>query len=129
MKEIPNISDAEWQVMKVLWDKSPLTSTEIIDSLKSDTAWSPKTVHTLISRLVKKEALGVNKNLTFNRYFPLVTQEACRKTQTKTFIRKVYDGSLHLLIANFIKDEKLSQEEIGELKRILEEKEIKGGRR
>ena len=96
MKEFPNISDAEWQVMKVLWERSPLTSTEIIDSLRDDTVWSPKTIHTLISRLVKKGAVGVGKDSPLNRYFPLVTQEECRKVETKSFVQKVYDGSLQM---------------------------------
>jgi len=122
MNEFPNISDAEWQVMKVLWEKSPLTSTEIIDSLRNDTIWSPKTIHTLISRLVKKEAVGVRKGSPFNQYFPLVTEEESRKVETKSFVQKVYDGSLQLLLKNFIKDEKLSAEEINELRRILDEK-------
>jgi BlaI family transcriptional regulator, penicillinase repressor len=122
MDNFPNISDAEWQVMKVLWEKSPLTSTEIIESLRGNTTWSPKTIHTLISRLVKKEALGVSKNSTINQYYPIVSQDECRKVETKSFIKKVYDGSLQLLIANFIKDEKLSLEEIDELRRILDEK-------
>ena len=127
MNEFPNISDAEWQVMKVLWGKSPLTSMEIIDSLRPDTTWSPKTIHTLISRSVKKEALGVRKGSSFYQYFPLVTEEECRRVETKSFVQKVYDGSLHLLIANFIKDEKLSSEEIEELRRILDEKDNKKG--
>lgn len=123
MSDFPNISDAEWQVMKVLWEKSPLTSTEIIDSLKKDTTWSPKTIHTLISRLVKKEALRVDKESALNKYYPLVTEEECRRVETKSFVKKVYDGSLKLLLANFIKEEKLSPEEIDELRRLLDEKE------
>lgn len=118
----PNISDAEWQVMKVLWGKSPLTSTEIIDSLRSKTTWSPKTIHTLISRLVKKEAVGVKKGSSFNEYFPLVTEQECRRVETKSFVQKVYNGSMQLLLKNFIKDEKLSEEEIDELRRILDKK-------
>jgi len=127
MVNLPNISDAEWKVMKVLWEKSPLTSTEIINSLKDSTNWSPKTIHTLISRLVKKEVVGVNKDFPVNKYFPLVTEEECRKVETKSFIQKVYDGSLHLLIKNFIKYEKLTSEEINELRRILDEKSKQGG--
>lgn len=122
MKEFPKISDAEWQVMKVLWDNSPLTSTEIIEALKADTTWKPKTIHTLISRLVKKEALGVKKDGSLNQYYPLVTQEECRNVETKSFLQKVYDGSLGLLVSNFIKDQKLSEDEIEELQRILNEK-------
>jgi BlaI family penicillinase repressor len=129
MNKSPNISDAEWQVMKVLWEKSPLTSTEIINSLKGSTAWSPKTIHTLISRLVKKGVVGVNKDSSFNKYFPLVTEEECRRVETKSFIQKVYDGSLHLLIKSFIENEKLTSEEIDELRRMLDEKNKQGGDR
>ncbi|HBN83700.1 MAG TPA: CopY/TcrY family copper transport repressor, partial [Clostridiales bacterium] len=51
-KEIGKISDSEWHVMSVLWDESPLTSTSIIEAIKPHMKWSPKTIHTLISRLV-----------------------------------------------------------------------------
>ncbi|AUS96771.1 transcriptional regulator [Clostridium thermosuccinogenes] len=128
MKKLPNISDAEWQVMRVLWEKSPLTSTEIIDALRDSTTWSPKTIHTLISRLVKKEVVGVNKDFSLNKYFPLVTEEECRKVETRSFIQKVYDGSLHLLIKSFIENEKLTSEEIDDLRRMLDEKSKQGGR-
>ncbi|WP_055668891.1 BlaI/MecI/CopY family transcriptional regulator [Desnuesiella massiliensis] len=122
MKELPKISDAEWQVMKVLWDKAPLTSAEIIDDISENTTWSPKTIHTLISRLVKKGAIEVNKEGTFYKYNPLVSQKELRREETKSFIEKIYDGSLKLLISNFIKEENLTQEEIEDLKQILNEK-------
>lgn len=122
MKELPKISDAEWQVMKVLWDEAPLTSAEIIDAISKNTTWSPKTIHTLISRLVKKGAIEVNKEGTFYKYNPLVSQKELRREETKSFIEKIYDGSLKLLISNFIKEENLTQEEIEDLKQILNEK-------
>ncbi|MCT8978432.1 BlaI/MecI/CopY family transcriptional regulator [Clostridium sp. CX1] len=119
MKELPKISDAEWQVMKVVWKKTPITSSEIIDGLKQDSLWSSKTIHTLISRLVKKEALGVEKNSSHYLYYPLVSEEECKREETKSFLQKVYDGSINLLISNFIKEEKLTEEEIEELQSIL----------
>ncbi|SHH51928.1 BlaI/MecI/CopY family transcriptional regulator [Clostridium grantii] len=122
MNELPKISDAEWQIMRVLWQKYPLTSTEIIENLRESTTWNPKTVHTLISRLVKKEAVEVVKTASINQFFPLVTKEECRRVETKSFIKKVYDGSIKLLVMNFIKDEKLSYDEIQELKQILDHK-------
>jgi len=120
LSKLPKISDAEWQVMKVLWNKAPLTSSEIIEQLSDDTSWSPKTIHTLLSRLTAKKALEVDKTHTPYLYRPLVTQEECRKEETKFFLEKVYDGSLKMLLANFVDDHKLSPEEIEELKRILD---------
>lgn len=122
LRKTPKISDSEWEIMKVLWRKSPLTSSEIIEILKEYISWNPKTIHTLISRLVKKDAIEVKKNTPFYLYYPKVSEEECRKTETKSFVKKVYNGSIHLLISNFIKNEKLSDEEIKELRKILDEK-------
>ncbi|MGI6706793.1 MAG: BlaI/MecI/CopY family transcriptional regulator [Clostridia bacterium] len=120
LSKLPKISDAEWKVMKVLWKKSPLTAGEIVDALKPHTSWSPKTIHTLISRLVSKKAVAVNKSTPLHQYSPLVSEEECTLKETESFLKKVYDGSLHLLVAKFIKEEKLSPEELEELKKMLE---------
>lgn len=116
------ISDAEWLIMKVVWQNSPSTASSVINHLKHETDWSPKTVQTLIGRLVKKGALGVKKDTALNEYYPLVSKEDCMREETKTFLQKVYDGSLKVLIANFVNDEALSSKEIEELKSILNEK-------
>ena len=123
-KNIPRISDAEWQVMKVLWQKSPLTAAEIIEKIIPETKWSRKTVHTLIRRLVQKKVLGVKKYNPY-MYFPLLEEKLCMKEETKTFLEKVYNGSLQLLMANFLKNEKLSKQEIKVLKELLDENKDK----
>lgn len=116
------ISSAEWQVIKVLWQESPLTASSVIEYLKPETDWSPKTIQTLIGRLVKKGVLGVNKDANLNQYYPLVSQEECMREETKSFLQKVYNGSLQLMLANFVKDENLSAKEIQELRNLLDEK-------
>ena len=116
------ISDAEWVVMKVLWEESPLTSTSIIEALRPKTNWNPKTIHSLIHRLVKKKILDVNKDCTQFQFYPLIKKKYCVMEATLSFIQKVYDGSHNLMIANCIKNEKLSQKEIAELQNLLNEK-------
>ncbi len=115
------ISDAEWQVMQVIWQESPITAASVITQVKPETNWSPKTVQTLLSRLVKKGVLGVNKDASFYQYFPLVSQAECTLEETKSFLQKVYGGSLHLLLANFVQNENLSATEIQELRSLLDE--------
>jgi BlaI family transcriptional regulator, penicillinase repressor len=127
-EEICKISSAEWFVMKVLWGESPLTASEIIEKLKLKSSWSPKTIHSLIDRLVNKGALRVDKEAAQYRFFPLLSQEDCVKDETKSFLKKVYDGSFYLMVANFIKDENMSPSEIDKLKQILEKAEEKDGR-
>jgi len=71
--------------------------------------WSPKTIHSLINRLVKKGALGVNKEKPLYEYYPLVDKRYCILDETRSFIQKVFDGSIDLMLANFIKEEKISE--------------------
>lgn len=123
MKEYPKVSDAEWQVMEALWAKSPLTAAEIIEFLLVNNDWSPKTIHTLISRLVKKGAIKATKETSYYQYTPIVSQEELRNVETKSFIEKIYKGSLHLMLSNFIKEENLTEEEIEDLKNILKKKD------
>jgi BlaI family penicillinase repressor len=61
MKKPPKISESEWLVMRVLWSKSPLAAQEVFEQLEAATKWKPKTVKTLIDRLVKKGAVKYEK--------------------------------------------------------------------
>ncbi|GFZ32619.1 transcriptional regulator [Clostridium zeae] len=123
MKNSPKITESEWLIMKVLWKKHPLTSTEVIDSLKEDSTWSTTTIHTFISRLVKKGAVGVIKESKVYKYYPIILEEQFREEETKTLINKIYDGSQKLFLKYFINDIDLTNEDIEDLKKMLEEKQ------
>ena len=124
---IPQISQAEWRIMKLLWDKSPRTSNEIIELLDNDATvdWNPKTIKTLLNRLVNKGALDYDKEGRSYLYYPKVDESECRRAERKSFLGRVYSGSLKPMLAAFIEDEQLTKDDIEELKRILEEKEKK----
>lgn len=122
MKEIPRISEAEWEVMKILWAKSPLAANQVIESLSDSIDWKPKTVKTLISRLVKKNAVGFTQDNRIYYYYPLVDEDECLKAESQSFLNSVYGGALKPMLINFLREEKLSMEEIEELKRILDER-------
>lgn len=115
-----NISDAEWKVMKVLWDRSPITSGEIIEKLAKETNWNPKTIHTLLRRLVAKGAVAAKKEKTYYLYSTVVSEEKCIKKEAETFLEKCFNGSLNMLLANFIQGENLSEEDIDELQALLD---------
>ena len=115
------ISDAEWIVIKVLWDEPQITSTKIIETLSSKTNWKPKTIHSLINRLVNKGAVGINKEGSQFRFYPILDKKDCVMEETRSFVKKVYDGSVNLMVSNFIKNEKLSQKEIEELQQLLKD--------
>jgi BlaI family penicillinase repressor len=120
--ETPKISDAEWEVMKVLWAEAPRTAGEIIKALEDSRHWNPKTVRTLIKRLTEKRAIGYNQTGRVYSYYPLVREEECVQSETQSFLKRIYGGTLRPMLVNFLQDEKLSREDIDELKRILDER-------
>jgi BlaI family penicillinase repressor len=122
MPNIPNISDAEWQVMQVLWEDAPLTAHDVVAALEGEVAWSPRTVKTLLNRLVKKKALGFNETGRQYSYYPIVAQEECVRAERQSFLHKVYGGAMTPMLMHFIQDVDLSKEEIDELRRMLDKK-------
>jgi BlaI family transcriptional regulator, penicillinase repressor len=123
MEEIPSISDTEWLVMKVIWTHSECSSSQIIDELAGTTKWKPKTVKSLISRLVKKKAIAFRDENRAYIYFPLVTELECVRVESQSFLDKVFGGEINMAIANFIESKKMSKQQIEELRKILNEKE------
>jgi BlaI family transcriptional regulator, penicillinase repressor len=122
MKSIPKISEAEWEIMKVLWEKSPLSAGEIIAKLSAQDDWHPKTAKTLLNRLVKKKALGFEKEGRAYLYGPLVRESDCVQAVSDSFLDRVFGGSLTPMLAHFVERKKMSAEQVRELKRLLEEK-------
>jgi BlaI family penicillinase repressor len=123
MPESPNISDAEWDIMRIVWQASPLTAADIIARLSGSKTWKPKTVKTLIGRLVQKEVLGFHKDGREYAYFPLVNEDECVQEASRSFLDRIYGGSLKPMMVHFLESGKLSSEDIKELKALLQEKE------
>ena len=123
--KIPKISESEWEVMKLLWNSNPLTSDEIINSLAEKNNWSKQTIKTFITRLNKKGAIYYEKVGRSYNYYPALNEEECKKEENKSFLKKVYNGSLRILFANFIEQENLTEKDIEELENMLKEKKQK----
>ena len=123
MKNTSNkITKSEWKVMEVIWSEGQLKASEVISKLGKKETWNDKTIRTLINRLVAKNILGVKKEKV-NIFYPLLTKDECVKEETENFIKRVYNGSVGLLISNFVKNDKLTDEDIKMLKNLIEEKE------
>ena len=122
MNPLPKIAESEWHVMKVLWEASPRTANAVVDALEGVVAWSPRTVKTLLNRLVNKEALGFRKEGRVYHYFPLVDESACVRAESRSFLQRVYGGALTPMLAQFIESEELSPEDLERLKAVLDEK-------
>ena len=123
MKGNPEISEAEYQVMKVIWAAgAPISTNEVVERLETTTAWKPKTIHTLLSRLVKKNALQYEKDGRVFVYTPLVAESEILALENDSFLNRFYNGALNSMVVNLLERDKLSDDDIAKLKHILDEK-------
>ena len=126
MKRTPKISEAEWEVMKVLWNTSPRTANDIVEELTGRTHWKRETIRTLINRLVQKKALGFEKKGRQYHYFPRVTEAEGIRAEAESFVRRIGGGSIEPMLAAFVEEKHLSAEKIARLKQILSQAEAAG---
>jgi BlaI family penicillinase repressor len=119
MSQAHKISEAEWHVMKVLWKKAPLCAQEVAEQLTGTSSRNPKTVKTLINRLVAKKILGFKKVGRLHFFEPLLTEAECALEVSESFLDRVFGGSLQPLVAQFVRHQKLSAQDIEELQEIL----------
>ncbi len=113
------ISDAEWQIMKVLWQAPGLTANEVTEQLVDLQEWHAKTVRTMLSRLQKKGVLEATVVDKLYRYTPLFTRDECIGEASSSFLSRVFDGAFSPMLAHFVKTSPLSKKDRAELERIL----------
>lgn len=118
MEQQLSISESEWRVMKIIWSSPPQTLPEILDKLKG-TDWSKTTIQTYLARLVKKGALSTKRQGKGYLYYPAVSESDCQLAESRSFLSRVYDGSLSKMVMGFVKNGNLSNEELNELKSLI----------
>jgi BlaI family transcriptional regulator, penicillinase repressor len=120
MPKPPKISDAEWEVMHVLWQSSPLTSSEVVNEVGSRMQWHPKTVKTLLARLVRKGALRYRQEGNRYWYTPVHPRERHVEAESRSFLDRVFGGRTTPALVHFVKAMNLSDDDLDELRQILE---------
>ena len=116
------MSEAEWVVMRVLWERAPLTTNEVVEALEDEVHWKPKTIHTLLRRLVQKGALRFTKAGREYHFQPSVTAQACEQEIARSFLDRFFGGDLAPFLSRFMERERLKPSELERLKRILDGK-------
>ena len=108
--------------MEVIWEYGTIQSADVVKKLRLVTDWKDNTVYTLISRLAKKNMIRIDKSVSPDTCVTLVSKEEYCKNEQASFLKRVYNGSLSLMLANIIEDGSLSEDEIADLKKILDSK-------
>ena len=126
MATLPQISESEYEVMKVVWKYAPINTNEITEKLLKTTAWSPKTIQTLIKRLVNKGALTYEKQGRIFVYTPTVKEDEYVGQESRSFLKRFYDGDITAMLSAYIENDRLSDSEIEYLRSLLSRKTPKG---
>jgi len=122
-----DLSDAEWVLMKKLWETSPMTVTQFTAALREETGWSKHTIISLLSRMEAKGAIGHNDGVRAKEYYPILPKDDALRRETAHFLDRVYDGHVGLLMSAMVDAKALTPQDIDELSAILEQ--AKGGER
>ena len=117
MKEISN---AELSVLNVLWQQSPLSASEVVKQLIESNHWHEKTVKTLLNRLVKKQAIGFEKQGRRYLYHPLIDQSDYQLKESQSFIEKLFSGRVAPLVAGIARENKLTAKDVEELQQLID---------
>jgi len=121
MRKLPRISDTEWEIMRVIWAREPVTAAEIIEDLQAeDATWHPITAKTLLNRLVKKGAIDFTTRGRAYVYASIVKETECVRAVTDSFLDRVFGGSMATMLAHFVGQRKLTPKQQRDLRKVLD---------
>lgn len=118
MEEI-KVHDAEYKFMKIVWENAPIKSSKLVQLANEELGWKKSTTYTVIKRLCDRGAIK-NEDTTV---YPLIDKQHIARSESEDHIDKFYEGSLKLFFTTFLKKEKLTGDEIIELRKIIDEHE------
>lgn len=113
------LTEAEWQIMKALWEKHPATAREIMDRLPSGVKWAYTTIKTMLTRLTEKKAVSEVKQGNISVYDPLISQRKARVSAFRSLLETAFDGAMGPLVHFLVEEEQLTDEQKKELARLI----------
>lgn len=117
------LTNSEWYVLDCLWERSPLTVMELVERLSGKVGWAKSTTITTLRRMEDKGLVRVEVQGRAKHYFPAVERERAARQETRSFLDRVYQGSVGLMVSSMAREKALTKEEIEELYAILKEAE------
>jgi BlaI family penicillinase repressor len=121
--EKTKISEAEWQVMSVVWSNGSVPASEVVEFLNQRKGWHSRTIRTLLDRLTRKKALKIVPKEKRNFYEALISMEQAVRQESRSFLDRVFGGEAGPMLLHLLGESKLSKEDIKQLKEMLSEKE------
>ncbi len=123
------LSNSEWRIMENLWEKSPKTATQLIRAMEAENGWAKSTTKTLLRRMEQKGCIAYQDGAKAREYYPLLGREEVVESETSSFINRIYNGSLGLMVNTLVKKQNIPEEEMEELYRIIQEARVEKEKR
>ncbi len=117
------LSDGEWKLMNAIWDNHPCGLSFLVKHFEGDTDWSKSTVFIMLKRLMEKGAIEVDTSGKIQLYSPLINREDATVKEAKSFLSRIYGGSIGMMVSSLAGQRSLSDKDIHELRRVLDEVE------
>lgn len=122
MKNLPQISNGEFEVMDVIWKHAPINTNEIVEILSKRKIWNPKTIQTMLFRLEKKGIISHTKESRVFVYAPRIPKEAYLALEQDNFVNRFFNGAVSQMVASYLDKNELTEAELAELQEILDKK-------
>ena len=116
-----NLSKSEWSLMNALWEHAPCTITGLVELFSGETGWSKHTIISMLNRLEAKGAVRHEEGSRAKQFYPAIDRADTRRQETRSFLSKLYGGSLGLMMSALVDSRALTQEDIDQLSAILEQ--------
>jgi BlaI family transcriptional regulator, penicillinase repressor len=125
-KSTPRLTETEWEIMRIIWERHPITATEIVKALiAADPTWHPKTTRAFLNRLAQKKVLRYESQGRSYVYEPLVSERECVAAASESFLERVFGGSLQPMLAHFVEQRRITKKDLQDLNDLLEGRTMK----
>ena len=118
--EQTKLTASEWSVLDSLWRESPQTVMQLVANLGKTAGWAKSTTITTLRRMEEKGLVRVEQGARGKLYAPAVERERAAIAETRSFLDRVYQGSVGLMMSAMVKRQELSSDEVAELRAILD---------
>jgi BlaI family penicillinase repressor len=119
MPQVKQISDSEWDVMETIWEAGASTAADVIKRLRATHDWNHSTIRTLLARLVEKGALDYDVDGSRYIYRAAVSRQLCVRQEGRSFLEKVFGGDVGALLAHFVAEASLDQDQLEQIQQLL----------
>ena len=122
MEKLPQISEAEYEIMKILWADYPLSTNEVCQRAQQTQNWKPKTIHTLLSRLSSKCVIAYEQLGRMYYYYPLISQKKYLKQENRHFLNRFYGGKAAPMLSSLLSGDELTDADLNDLYTLIHSK-------